>query len=90
MKIRGWDRVHRVRIKLIVLFVVIAQSWTKFLLAFGFSDSIVLFVVVVQARLNFVQARLCCEFASLQHCPITVADLLAFLNLVSIQRVIFC
>ena len=37
-----WDKVH-IGIQLIVLFVVIGQSWTKFTQTFGFCDLIVLF-----------------------------------------------
>ena len=43
---------------------------------------------MVEAGLNFVQTRLCCEFATLQHCPIAIARLLAILNFVSLQLVL--
>ena len=65
MKMWRWDRAHRVGIKLHVLFVVMPQSWANFRPAFGFLDFIVLFDIIVEAGLNFVQTRLCCEFASL-------------------------
>ena len=63
MKIRKWDKVHRVGIRLRGLFVVMGQSCTKFRPAFGFCDFIVLFVVMVEAGLNFVHTLLWCEFA---------------------------
>ena len=83
MKISKWDGVHIFGIKLLVLFFVMGQSWTKFPPAFRFCDFIVSFVVMVETGLNFVQTRLCCEFASFQHCSIVVAHLLATLNSVS-------
>ena len=49
-----WDRVHRVRMKLLVLFVVMHQSRTTFCLAFRFCDFIVFFAVTIKARSNFV------------------------------------
>ena len=93
MKMWKLDRVHRVGIKLPVVFVVMAQSWTKCRPAFGFLDFIVLFASMVQVGPKFVQTCLCCGFASLQHYPIIVAQLLAILNLGSVRLAIlsvFC
>ena len=69
MKIWKWDRVHNVGIKLRVLFVVMGQRGTKFRPASGFCDFLVLFAVMVEAGLNLVETRLCCEFASCSTVP---------------------
>ena len=84
-----WDKVHGVGMKLLVLFIVTGQSWTEFCPALGFCDFIVLFASMVEDQPNFVQALLCCEFASLKHYPIAVAHVLAIVKSFYIRREIF-
>ena len=84
-----WDKVHGVGMKLLVLFGVMCQSWTKFCEALEFCDFILLFAAMVEASLNFVQTLLCCEFSGLKHDPIAVAHVLALVDSVSVRREIF-